>query len=78
LGCTAYDLWGAPDIFEPEDPMWGVYRFKAGFNAQVVRRIGAWDFVLQPTFYQIYTTFLPKILNVLRQRGKTRIQQDLS
>lgn len=78
LGCTAYDLWGAPDIFEPEDPMWGVYKFKAGFNAQVVRRIGAWDFVLKPTFYQIYTTFLPKILNVLRLRGKTRIQQDLS
>ena len=78
LGCTVYDLWGAPDIFEPEDPMWGVYKFKAGFNARVVRRVGAWDFVLQPNFYQIYTTFLPKILNVLRQRGKTRIQQDLS
>jgi len=78
LGCTVYDLWGAPDDFHKEDPMWGVYKFKAGFGAQVVRRIGAWDLVLRPNLYQLYTTFLPKLLNVLRNRGKNRIRQDLA
>jgi len=78
LGCTVYDLWGAPDHFHNEDPLWGVYKFKAGFGAQVVRRIGAWDLVLRPTFFQLYTAFLPKLLNVLRSRGKNRIRQDLA
>jgi lipid II:glycine glycyltransferase (peptidoglycan interpeptide bridge formation enzyme) len=78
LGCRVYDLWGAPDHFHREDPMWGVYKFKAGFGAQVVRRLGAWDLVLRPTFFQLYTAFLPKLLNVLRSRARNRIRQDLS
>jgi peptidoglycan pentaglycine glycine transferase (the first glycine) len=31
------------------DRLWGVWRFKAGFNGEVVRFIGAWDYHLAPT-----------------------------
>ena len=43
-GCTVYDLWGAPDVFDESDSMWGVYRFKEGLGGKVVRTLGAWDF----------------------------------
>ncbi|HRF41316.1 MAG TPA: peptidoglycan bridge formation glycyltransferase FemA/FemB family protein, partial [Saprospiraceae bacterium] len=36
-GCTRYDLWGAPDIFDESDGMWGVYQFKRGFRGTVNR-----------------------------------------
>jgi peptidoglycan pentaglycine glycine transferase (the first glycine) len=34
-GCTAYDLWGAPETFDESDSMWGVYRFKEGLGGRV-------------------------------------------
>jgi lipid II:glycine glycyltransferase (peptidoglycan interpeptide bridge formation enzyme) len=45
LGCTTYDMWGAPDELDESDPMWGVYRFKVGFGAEFVPHIGAYDYV---------------------------------
>ena len=69
-GCTVYDFWGAPDEFVESDRMWGVWRFKVGFNGQVVRHIGAWDFPVRPLLYQLYTVVLPKYLNYLRSKRK--------
>lgn len=67
-GCQVYDFWGAPDQFVEEDPLWGVWRFKSGFNGQVVRHIGAWDFPARPFWYQLYTGIMPRYLNFLRSR----------
>lgn len=71
-GCTIYDFWGAPDVFEETDPMWGVYKFKQGLGGVVHRYIGAWDYPLRPFLYRLYTGFLPKMLNLMRHRGRTR------
>jgi lipid II:glycine glycyltransferase (peptidoglycan interpeptide bridge formation enzyme) len=68
-GCLEYDLWGAPDRFEPQDPMWGVFRFKEGLGGRVVRYIGAWDFPLRPLWYRIYTQVIPRILSAMRARS---------
>ncbi|MGD8584460.1 MAG: peptidoglycan bridge formation glycyltransferase FemA/FemB family protein [Chloroflexota bacterium] len=68
-GCEVYDFWGAPDEFVESDSMWGVWRFKAGFNGQVVRHIGAWDYPSRPFWYWVYTTVIPRYLNFLRARG---------
>ncbi len=70
LACQSYDLWGAPDVFDESDSMWGVYRFKQGFNGTTARHIGAWDFTPQPLLYKIYTQYLPKLLNLMRRQGK--------
>jgi peptidoglycan pentaglycine glycine transferase (the first glycine) len=76
-GCRTYDLWGAPSQLDESDPLWGVYRFKAGLGGRLVRTLGAWDFPVQPTLYRLYTQTLPHILNVIRRRGATRTQKQV-
>jgi peptidoglycan pentaglycine glycine transferase (the first glycine) len=67
-----YDLWGAPDVFDDTDTMWGVYRFKEGFGGQVVRHIGAYDLPLRPLMYRFYIRLLPRVLDIMRQQGVER------
>ncbi len=69
-GCATYDFWGAPDEFVESDPLWGVWKFKEGFGGQVVRHLGAWDYAPSPTLYRLYTRLLPRLLDVLRRRGR--------
>ncbi len=78
LGSTTYDMWGAPDEFTTSDPLWGVYRFKEGFNGTVLRTLGAWDFAPRPAFYRLYMNVLPKVLNIMRRRGKAQTERNLS
>jgi peptidoglycan pentaglycine glycine transferase (the first glycine) len=75
-GCTRYDLWGAPHEIEEDDPMYGVYRFKLGFGAELVRTPGAWDYPIKPFTYRLYTTVMPPILSLMRFFGQahTRAQ----
>ena len=74
-GCTSYDLWGAPDEFNPDDSMWGVFRFKEGLGGQVVRTLGAWDLPARPTLYHLYTQTLPHLLDWMRKRARLRINK---
>ncbi len=62
-GCTDYDLWGLPDedadtleanFKERNDDLWGVYRFKRGFNGRVVRTVGCADKVYNKLVYKLY------------------------
>lgn len=76
-GCQMYDFWGAPDEFVESDSMWGVWKFKEGFGGQIVRGLGAWDYAPSPVMYQLYTTVLPRVLAVLRRRGKVQTQRNL-
>ncbi|MHB0874666.1 MAG: lipid II:glycine glycyltransferase FemX [Anaerolineae bacterium] len=69
-GCRQYDLWGIPDevgrdpdAYMEDDPparqgLWGVWRFKRGFGGEVVRYVGAWDFVYRPLGYRLYHVLL--------------------
>ena len=77
MGCTVYDLWGAPDVFEESDSMWGVYRFKEGLGGKVVRTLGAWDFAPNPLWYKLYSETIPRVLNVMRLRGKAKTKQSI-
>jgi peptidoglycan pentaglycine glycine transferase (the first glycine) len=76
-GCSVYDLWGAPDIFDESDSMWGVYRFKEGLGGRVVRTLGAWDFAPNPFWYKLYSEIIPRVLDVMRSRGKAKTKQSL-
>lgn len=69
IGCHTYDMWGAPEVFDESDSMWGVFRFKEGFNGTTIRTLGAWDYTARPWLYRRYTETLPKLLNLLRRRG---------
>ena len=76
-GCTRYDLWGAPDEFIESDSLWGVYRFKRGLGGEVVRTGGAWDLPLMPVVFTLYAQVWPRIMGLLRARGRRQTQQDL-
>ncbi len=67
-GCTIYDFWGAPTTFEEDDPLWGVWRFKDGFQGDVVWHIGAWDYPVKKFWYNAYTRLLPRYVDFLRSR----------
>lgn len=69
-GCTVYDFWGAPDEFVESDPLWGVWRFKAGYNGEIVRHVGAWDYPVRPFGYWLYTTVIPQYIGFLRGSAK--------
>ncbi len=69
-GCTRYDWWGAPDVLDESDPMWGVYRFKQGFGGQFVPHIGAWDFPVNRRLYWAYTHAMPRLLDLMRRRHR--------
>ena len=75
-GCTAYDLWGAPEVFDESDSMWGVYRFKEGLGGEVVRTLGAYDFAPSKFWYKLYTEIMPRVLDVMRSRGKRKRSRD--
>ncbi|RIK30671.1 MAG: hypothetical protein DCC56_10145 [Anaerolineae bacterium] len=76
-GCTTYDLWGAPEVFDESDSMWGVYRFKEGLGGQVVRTLGAWDYAPSPWWYKMYSDIVPRVLDVMRARGRSKTKQSL-
>ena len=76
-GCRVYDLWGAPDTFDESDSMWGVYRFKEGLGGQVVRTLGAWDFAPNPFWYKLYSELIPRLLDVMRSRGRVKTKRSL-
>ena len=75
--CTAYDLWGAPEVFDESDSMWGVYRFKEGLGGEVVRTLGAYDFAPNKLWYKLYAEVMPRVLDVMRSRGKEKTKQGL-
>ncbi len=71
-GCTVYDLWGAPDELNEKDSMWGVYKFKEGLGAEFAPQVGAHDFVVSRAGYWLYTTAMPRILDIMRRRHQQR------
>ena len=76
-GCELYDLWGAPEVFDPTDRMYGVFRFKDGLGANVIRTAGAWDFVLKPFWYFVYQRVLPGFLNLTRRIRRQTLQKEI-
>ncbi|MBN2044126.1 MAG: peptidoglycan bridge formation glycyltransferase FemA/FemB family protein [Anaerolineales bacterium] len=77
-GCQVYDLWGAPDEFSGEDSLWGVYRFKRGLGGEVLRTVGAWDKPLRPLVFKLYARIWPRIMDLLRARGRSQTKQGLA
>ncbi len=77
LGCTVYNLWGAPDEFNENDGLWNVFRFKEGLGGTISRTIGAWDYTPNPFWYRLYTQTLPRIMDWMRSRGKAKTRKTL-
>lgn len=75
--CKIYDFWGAPDVLNENDRMWGVYKFKLGFGGIFIRTVGAWDFPTNKFGYIVYSFVLPKLLNLMRKIGFKKMQAEV-
>jgi lipid II:glycine glycyltransferase (peptidoglycan interpeptide bridge formation enzyme) len=76
-GCETYDFWGAPDVLDDTDPMWGVWKFTEGFGGAFVRGLGAWDYAPSPALYRLYTNLLPRVLGAMRRRGLAEAREQV-
>ena len=77
-GCIVYDLWGAPDVFDETDRLWGVFRFKQGLGGFVQRSVGAWDYPARKLLYFLYQQVLPKFLSFTRKHRKKGMAGEIS
>lgn len=63
-GATVHDFCGAPpsdQIKNPDHPHYGIGRFKTSFNKDVTDYIGAYDLVISPRSYKLWTTLGERI-----------------
>lgn len=63
-GCERYDLWGAPETQNEDDPMAGVLRFKLGFGGVFHQGLGAWDYAPSARLYRLYRFTAPRLLSL--------------
>lgn len=61
-GCTLYDFRGVSGDMDEDNPLFGLYRFKKGFNGVLTEFVGEWDSVYQPAWYWLWTRVLPMYL----------------
>lgn len=67
-GCTLYDFRGVSGDVDENNPLYGLYRFKKGFNGVFTEFIGEWDAVYSPLLYFMWTRFLPLYMKAVRSR----------
>jgi len=76
-GYKIYDLWGIPANPQEGHPLWGVYRFKKGFNGKLVKNIGAYDFPYSPLFYHVFENGVHWLQNLRSLITKGKIEDSL-
>ncbi|MEK7376547.1 MAG: peptidoglycan bridge formation glycyltransferase FemA/FemB family protein, partial [Candidatus Margulisiibacteriota bacterium] len=71
-GYKEYDLWGIPANPTLNHPLWGVYKFKKGFNGKTHKFIGAYDLPFNRVQYKLFNTTLNGFQNLrsLIKKGK--------
>lgn len=64
LDCYLYDFRGVSGDLNPENPLYGLYRFKKGFNGNFVEFIGEFDLVINNFVYTLYKKAFPKFKEI--------------
>ncbi len=68
LGCRIYDFRGVSGDLSEDNPLYGLYKFKKGFNGEFTEFIGELDLVLNKLVY----TAVEKGTNVMKDVRKKR------
>ena len=63
--CKVYDFQGIPGYTDENDPNYGIYKFKKGFNGEVVEFAGEFDWIYSP-FWKDAVEKLEKIYRKIR------------
>lgn len=73
-GVSVYDFRGISGDMDKSNPLYGLYRFKKGFNGELVEFVGEIDAVFMPFGYAV-TEFGTKVFKAIRKKSflfKTR------
>jgi lipid II:glycine glycyltransferase (peptidoglycan interpeptide bridge formation enzyme) len=77
-GYKIYDLWGIPSNPKEGHPLWGVYRFKKGFNGKLVKYVGVWDLPFDPISYHVFDKGMIFWKNLRSLLTKGKIEDSLA
>ncbi|QRN85009.1 peptidoglycan bridge formation glycyltransferase FemA/FemB family protein [Clostridia bacterium] len=72
-GCTVYDFRGVSGDISEDNPLYGLYRFKKGFNGTFTEYMGEYDLDYNPNWTKAYRRFEPlysKAIRWFRKPGK--------
>jgi len=64
--CSIYDFRGVSGDTSPDNPLYGLYRFKKGFSGEFTQFIGEFDMPLSPFFYFLWVNFIPTYRKIRR------------
>ncbi len=67
-GCKIYDFRGVSGDMDESNPLYGLYRFKKGFNGEFIEFVGDWDRVYSPSLYLLWDRVLPLYQKMRRGR----------
>lgn len=74
--CTMYDFRGVPGHLTEDNPLYGLYRFKKGFDGEYTEFIGEYDQVYSSFYYRLWTSLEPfyqkNIRRLINLRKKLR------
>lgn len=65
-GFQIYDMRGISGDFSPDNPLYGLYRFKKGFSGEVAEFAGEFDLPLLPAAYWLFRAAMPAYRQVRR------------
>lgn len=57
--CGLYDFRGVPGDLDEDNPLYGLYRFKKGFEGDYVEFVGEYDLVFSTFYYKLWNTLEP-------------------
>jgi len=77
-GCRTYDLWGVPSAPSEKHPLYGVYRFKKGFNGALRSWIGAYDLPFDRIGYAVFDKGVALYRDIRSLLTKGKISDSLS
>lgn len=66
-GCTLYDFRGISGDKSEDNHLYGLYRFKSGFNAIFTEFVGEYRYIFHPIAYKLIENAMPMAKKVLRK-----------
>lgn len=63
-GCQIYDFRGISGDLDPSNPLYGLFRFKKGFNGEYTEFIGEFDLIFNPVLYKLWDVGVPMMKKV--------------
>jgi peptidoglycan pentaglycine glycine transferase (the first glycine) len=58
-GCDIYDFRGISGDIDPSNPLYGLFRFKKGFNGRYTEFVGEFDLVFDAIMYKLWEIGIP-------------------